>query len=58
MRLRPLGLDGGSIRELTDEEIADLMQGMSSSKGELFHYSWHNGPRASIDAGRAACDEG
>lgn len=56
MNVRPLGLDGESIRELTDEEIADLMQGMSASKGELFHYSWHNGPRASIDAGRAACD--
>ena len=56
MNVRPLGLDGGSIRELTDEEIADLMQGMSASKGELFHYSWHNGPRASIDGGCIPCD--
>nr|WP_314711617.1 hypothetical protein [uncultured Comamonas sp.] len=56
MNVRLLGLDGVSIRELTDEEIADLMQGMSASKGELFHYSWHNGPRSSIDAGCAALD--
>lgn len=56
MNVRLLGLDGVSIRELTDEEIADLMQGRSASKGELFHYSWHNGPRSSIDAGCAALD--
>lgn len=56
MNVRPLGLDGGSIRELTDAEIADLVGGVSGSKGELFHYSWHNGPRSSIDAGCAALD--
>lgn len=55
MKVRPLGLDGQSIRELTDDEIADLMGGASGS-GELFHYSWHNGPRASIDTGRVATD--
>lgn len=55
MNARLLGLDGVSIRELTDEEIADLV-GMSGSKGELFHYSWHNGPRSSIDGGRIPCD--
>lgn len=56
MNVRLLGLDGTSIRELTDAEIADLVGGVSGSKGELFHYSWHNGPRASIDSGCAACD--
>lgn len=56
MNVRPLGLDGGSIRELTDAEIADLVGGVSGSKGELFHYSWHNGPRASIDGGCIPCD--
>lgn len=56
MNVRPLGLDGGSIRELTDEEIADLLGGGVGSKGELFHYSWHNGPRSSIDGGCIPCD--
>nr|WP_314711535.1 hypothetical protein [uncultured Comamonas sp.] len=54
MNVRPLCLDGGSIRELLDEEIAEW--GTPTSVGNMFEYIEQNCDRANIMVGTIPCD--